>query len=209
MAPHTRSLTKPLIIGDVADEHVDAVVKQLDARDASATIVDTARLETGSYCVVDSWAEVDGDVIDFRQPRKGWIRRLAPPHWRRRTQGASEEAAVRSAWSSLLVGFAGEASVQWLTSIERLFFVENKLLQVRIAERLGIRTPRSVVVPDKKLIPENLGDELVVKPLGVGHFTGDDDVEWVVYAKPVQRGAPELDHLRSSLSPNATFALSR
>jgi hypothetical protein len=119
MAPHTRSLTKSLIIGDVADEHVAAVVEQLDKRDASATILDTARLETGSYRVVDSWAEVDGDVIDFRQPLKGWIRRLAPPHWRRRTQGASEEAAIRSAWSSLLVGFAGEASVQWLTTIER------------------------------------------------------------------------------------------
>ena len=195
MAPHTRSLTKPLIIGDVADEHVAAIVEQLDKRAASATIVDTAKLETGSYRIVDSWAEVGDDIIDFRQPRKGWIRRLAPPHWRRRTQGATEEAAVRSAWSSLLVGFAGEASVQWLTTIERLFFLENKLLQLRIAERLGIRTPRSAVVPDQELIPEELGDELVVKPLGVGHFTGSDDVEMVVYAKRLQRGAPELTHL--------------
>ena len=96
MAPRARPLTKPLIIGGIADEHVAAVVEQLDKRAARATIVDTAKLETGSYRVVDSWAEVDDDIIDFRQPRKGWIRRLAPPHWRRRTQGASEEAAVRS-----------------------------------------------------------------------------------------------------------------
>src|SRR5205085_10817980 len=130
------------------------------------------KLEAAPYKVVDSCAEVDGDVIDFRQVRKGWIRRLAPPHWRRRTLGASEEAAIRSAWSSLLVGFAGEGSVHWLTTIERLFFIENKLLQIRIAERLGIRTPRSAVVPDRALIPGDLGDELVVKPLGVGHFTG-------------------------------------
>jgi hypothetical protein len=195
VAPRVRSLTQPLIIGDIADEHVAAVVEQLDKRDASAAIVDTAKLEAGAYRVVDSWAEVDGDLVDFRQSRKGWIRRLAPPHWRRRTQGGSEEAAVRSAWSSLLVGFAGEANVQWLSTIERLFFIENKLLQLRIAERLGIRTPRSAVVPDKVLIPEDFGEELIVKPLGVGHFTGDDDVEQVVYAKALQRGAPELDHL--------------
>ena len=195
MAPRARPLTKPLIIGGIADEHVAAVVEQLDRRDAIATIIDTATLETGSYRFVDSWADVDGDVIDFRQPRRGWIRRLAPPHWRRRTQGGSEEAAVRSAWSSLLVGTAGEATVQWLTTIERLFFVENKLLQLRIAERLGIRTPRSAVVPDTELLPDDFGDELVVKPLGVGHFTGDDDAEWVVYAKPLRRDAPELDHL--------------
>jgi hypothetical protein len=195
VAPHARSLTKPLIIGDIADEHVAAVVERLAACGASATIVDTAKLETGFYRVVDSWAEVDDDIVDFRRPRQGWIRRLAPPHWRRRTQGATEDAAIRSAWSSLLVGFAGDASVRWLTTIEPLFFLENKLLQLRIAERLRIRTPRSAVVPEQELIPPELGDDLVVKPLGVGHFTGSDDVEMVVYATSLQRGAPELSHL--------------
>jgi hypothetical protein len=139
MAPHARPLTKPLIIGDVADEHVAAVVNQLDQAGASATIVDTAKLEAGNYRLIHCCAEVDGDVIDFGRSRKGWIRRLAPPHWRRRTRGGSEEAAVRSAWSALLVGFAGEGTVQRLSTIERLFFVENKLLQLRIAQRLGIR----------------------------------------------------------------------
>jgi hypothetical protein len=195
MAPHSRALTKPLIIGDIADEHVEAVVRQVRRRGTSATIVDTATLEVGEYRVVDSWAEVAGDVIDFRQPRRGWIRRLAPPHWRRRTRGASHEAAVRSAWSSLLVGFAGDAGVHWLTTIERLFFMENKLLQSRIAERLGILVPRTAVVPHRGLIPEEIGEEVVVKPLGVGHFTGDDDVERVVFARPLARDAPELDHL--------------
>jgi hypothetical protein len=38
----------------------------------------------------------------------------------------------------------------------------------------------------------------VVKPLGAGNFTGEDDVEFVVYARPMHRDAPELDHLESA-----------
>ncbi len=94
-----------------------------------------------------------------------------------------------------MVGIAGDASVEWLTRLERLFLSENKLLQERSARSLGIRTPRTVVTSDRSLIPGALGRDLVAKPLGTGHYTAEDAVEQVVWTQPLDVEALELDHL--------------
>jgi hypothetical protein len=198
LAPLTQRLIPPLIIGDRGDEHVAAVIEQLDKLRKHAVVVDVGRLERNAFRFEGSSAMVDGQVVDFRQSGRGWIRRLAEPQWRRRTHGGSEAAAIRSAWSALLVSLAGESAVNWLTSMERLFLAENKLLQLRIADRLGVSVPRSVVVSHRDLIPTELGDELVIKPLGAGQFSDSEDADWVVYATPIRRDAVELDHLGSA-----------
>lgn len=92
-------------------------------------------------------------------------------------------------------GVAGDASIHWLTSLERLFLCENKLIQERVARELGIRTPQTAVTSDRSLIPPALGQDLVVKPLGAGHYTGDDAAEQIVWTQHLKTGAPELNLL--------------
>lgn len=126
---------------------------------------------------------------------RGWIRRLAPPLWRTPVTSGSEAWAVRSAWTSLLIAIASDPSVLWLTSLNRLFFAENKLLQVRAARQLGIAAPATAVVASASDIPDALGSPLVVKPLGPSHFTDDERGEQVLWSQPIERSAPQLAHL--------------
>lgn len=129
---------------------------------------------------------------------RGWIRRLAPPRWRTPVTSGSEAWAIRSAWTSLLIAIASDPSVSWLTPLDRLFFAENKLLQARAADRLGIPVPATAVAATATDIPEQLGSPLVVKPLGPSHFTDDGGGEQVLWSHPLDRSAPELAHLKGA-----------
>ncbi len=107
----------------------------------------------------------------------------------------SREAAIRGAWTSLVAAIAGACEVTWLTPLERLFLRENKLLQARAAKALGIAAPRTAVVSQRALIPAELGDSLVVKPLGTATFTDSEGTERVVWARELGRDSPALDSM--------------
>jgi glutathione synthase/RimK-type ligase-like ATP-grasp enzyme len=126
---------------------------------------------------------------------RGWIRRLAPPRWRTPVTSGSEAWAIRSAWTSLLIAIAADPKVRWLTPLERLFFAENKLLQIRAAREIGISVPATAVSAASSDIPEALGSPLVVKPLGPSHFSDEVGAEQVLWSQPLERSAPELAHL--------------
>lgn len=168
--------------------------------------LDVADLEAGRYLLDGRTLQVGagGTSIELKPGTRGWIRRLAPPQWRRGVVGGSQAGAVRTAWIALIVAIAGDATVEWLTSLERLFLCENKLLQERIARGLGVPTPETVVTADPASIPGELGEYLVVKPLGTGHYTNDESAEQVVWAQPIDRAAPELE-----LLAGAPFILQR
>jgi glutathione synthase/RimK-type ligase-like ATP-grasp enzyme len=162
-------------------------------------LVDASVLEMGEYSVSDGVLTLeskDGAVeVSLRPPTRGWIRRLAPPLWRRCVTLGTEDAAIRSAWSALIGAVAGAPGVGWLTPLEHLFLRENKLLQVEVAQRLGISTPPTAVCSDRDLLPAVLGDELVVKPLGRSHFTDPAGTEQVVWTRGIDRNSDVLARL--------------
>jgi glutathione synthase/RimK-type ligase-like ATP-grasp enzyme len=120
--------------------------------------------------------------------------RLAPPEWRLGASPESYEGAVRASWLALVVAIAS-SGIPWLSRLERLFLAENKLVQACAAAELGIRTPRSVVASTRHWIPHQLGEPLVVKPLGPGDYLHAAGIGQVVFATELPRRAPELDDL--------------
>ena len=163
-------------------------------------VVDIAELEERGYRLHGRELQLgEGDMaVELTDGTRGWIRRLAPPQWRAGVVGGSHAGAVRTAWTALGVGIAGDTNVAWLTPLERLFLCESKLLQDRIARDLAILTPQTTVTSDRSLIPEALGRNLVIKPLGTSHYASDDAGEQVVWTNPLDVSAPELDHLGSA-----------
>lgn len=131
----------------------------------------------------------------FDSTTRGWIRRLAPPQWRQGVTLGGEQAAIRSAWIALVAAIAGATHVVWLTPLERLFLRENKMLQARAAQRLSIPTPPSAVVSDPALIPSELGDRLVVKPLRPATYTDAKGTEQVIWTQEISRDSSILDRL--------------
>ena len=63
---------------------------------------------------------------------------------------------------------------------------DNKLVQMRVAASIGLRVPPAVVCSRAHDVPASLGDRLVLKPLGAGHFV-HEGAERVVFARAVGR----------------------
>lgn len=183
------------------------MLEALEVLSAKPVLLDTATLESTSFAFEDDVLRLEPEEgeplrIKLGAPTRGWIRRLAPPHWRRGVQAGTEQAAVRSAWTALISAIASAAEVSWLTPLESLFLRENKVVQAAAASRLGIQTPKTIVVSDRSRIPAELGQDFVVKPLGSSTFSDGDGVEQVVWSQRVSRDSATLD-----LLPAAPFIL--
>ena len=111
--------------------------------------------------------------MSFDEPRRGWLRRLAPLGWHDGAVVGSLEGAEATAWLTLLVGLVRMCGAEWLTPVDVLVAAENKLLQYRCAASLGLAVPETVVASDAESL-RGLGDEVVLKPLGPGHFVSPE-----------------------------------
>jgi hypothetical protein len=94
-----------------------------------------------------------------------------------------------------LTGIIEAGGVFWLTPLLNLFAAENKLVQWKAARKLEIAAPKTVVVSDPRLIPDELGEVVVVKPLGPPDFDDDVGATWVVHTREVGRSDRVLDGL--------------
>ncbi|HZV72661.1 MAG TPA: hypothetical protein VFF79_03005 [Conexibacter sp.] len=153
----------------------------------SPLVVDVQSLEDAPYELVGEMLRAADREVGLSAGGRGWIRRIAPPGWRRGLISGSREAVERSAWTSLIVGIAGSPGVEWLTPLDRLVFCENKLIQGRVAQGLGVSIPRTAVVSLPEAIPAEFGENVVVKPLGSSHFAEADQQERVVWAESMSR----------------------
>jgi glutathione synthase/RimK-type ligase-like ATP-grasp enzyme len=93
----------------------------------------------------------------------------------------SRQAAELGARLILLVGLS-DATVNWLTTYWALHRAENKLVQLGCARDLGIHVPKTQVTSAASLLSEELGDPVVLKPLGSGDFV-QDGTYFTVYAR--------------------------
>ncbi|MFG1966096.1 RimK family alpha-L-glutamate ligase [Nonomuraea sp. NPDC049028] len=162
-----------LIVGDRGDPHVTAVLTHL-APGCQSWVVNAATLAENSYILQDACLSVRGPQGQFmlspQTGTRGWIRRLAPAAWQRGMVVESLEAAEKTAWLSLLTAVLRTCGVEWLTGIDALVTAENKLVQHATAVRLGVPTPATMVTNDLSAVREAIGPDIVLKPLGPGHF---------------------------------------
>jgi hypothetical protein len=190
-----------VVIGSYDDPHVEAVFRDLDSSntlliDAESVTQRGYKLHDGTFSIEKGTAEENPIQLDRDGIARGWIRRLAPPDWQRGLVVDSHDAAVKTAWLSLLVAIIRTCSVDWLTGIDELVAAENKLVQHAKARQLGIPTPETIVCSDANAARAALGDDIVLKPLGTGHFYEGDE-PFVIYTAEVSLGGPELDALAS------------
>jgi hypothetical protein len=162
-------------------------------------VVDLATLERQPFELrahpTDTSFVLGQEARQIGRGTRGWIRRLAEPDWRQRDAPGTYGAVVRSAWINLLVAIAHGLDVDWLTPLDALNLAENKAFQLLEAQRLGIRTPATAVVSARDRLPPELGDPVVVKPLGPGAYRDEDGAMRVVHAHLVERGSDVLEAL--------------
>lgn len=177
-----------LVVGDLADPHVQVVTKELPPE--GLVVVDAESLpRTAGRIGLDESVLHDATgkpvVLSLAVPIRGWVRRLAPAGWDGGVVLGSHRAAVLASRLALLGAVLRDPAVTWLTPVDALVAAENKLVQYRAAIRLGVRVPATVVAHDAGALAAELGDPFLLKPLGPGNFADDTGGQQVTYARVV------------------------
>lgn len=177
-----------VIVGDLADPHVAAVVGAAQSRGSRTAVFDAASLASQPWDWKNGQFRLAGAALSGR----GWIRRLHPADWQTGTRLGSLEAAEATAWLQMLAGVVRSAEVVWLTPLDPAVAAENKLVQDVVARRVGVAVPGTTIATRAPTT------DCVVKPLGPGHFVDATGAPWAV---PALRVTPEM---RTAL-PSAPF----
>lgn len=161
-----------LVIGDVRDVHLAAVVGSLrELGGPEPVVVDAPLLTTESYTVIGGERITIGDrTLDLNREARGWLRRSSPTMWAAGMVAGSLEWLERRAFLTLVASISRLGGIDWLTSVDAMLRAEDRLLQLETAQELGYRTPRTVVTGSAGTAKEFLGDQFVVKPLSMGYF---------------------------------------
>ncbi len=192
---------KVVVIGNVGDPHAAAVLDRIPS-DFWPLLIDAEKLPTCQYCLQDGLLavrEANGREVKVASgdAARGWIRRLAPPDWHRGLVVESHDGAVKTAWLTLLASVLRLCGVHWLSSVEDLVIAENKLVQYAAALRVGVQVPPTVVTNNHESARATLGGEIILKPLGPGHFYEGEE-PYVVFATVAKLDGPELRSLSAA-----------
>lgn len=189
-------LGPPLVIGDRSDPHVNAVAEAMKSMGIQPVALDVLTLsehrwrrhnEAFEIVVEDEWVA----------PRRGWLRRLSPAGHHHGVQLGSRDAAEAAARLALIASLT-EAGLKWLSDYWTVLRAENKMIQYAVAGRLGIPVPAAAVASDISSVDEEIGNPVVVKPLGPGDYLVDGQA-FAVHSRVARRGDDSLAGL--SLAP--------
>lgn len=173
----------PLIVGNSADLHVQAVVSAMNTEPA---IIDAASF-------LDSPATITAETLEIHGARvklgPGWLRRLAPDGWAENIDAPGIDAACRSAAVSALATIARDERFAWLTALDHLGGAENKPYQYRRAAAAGVPVPEWIVTTDPDAVPDD--GKWVAKALGPGSFIDDNGNGRIVPTRSIHTGDRE------------------
>lgn len=173
----------PIIVGDPADIHVQAVLEYLDN---PPTVFDAATFLTAPVTIDSGGLQIAGNKVGHG---RGWLRRLAPAGWSGTMNATDERAATFGAAMSALAAVARDARIDWLTPLDRLGGAENKPAQYTAAASAGVPVPAWIVTTDPDALPR--GGTWVSKPLGPGSFIDGDGNGRIVPTARVDLGDPD------------------
>jgi hypothetical protein len=188
----------PLIVGDVEDSHVAAVVSALaDLQDKEPIVFDAPSLRREGFRLEGEGLMV-GDRLTGLGKGRGWLRRYAPTMWGAGTLAGGLEAVTIRSFLGLVGSLSRVGGIEWLTPLERMLAAEDKLYQLQEASRSGARVPRTLVTSDGADAERSLGRTFVVKPLVGGYFWADDGPR-AVYAESLV--ASDMDRVDFGAAP--------
>ncbi|MER6560171.1 hypothetical protein ABT300_21030 [Streptomyces sp. NPDC001027] len=175
-----------VVIGDVDDPHVEAVLQRLPREttavlDAATLPAALSRLSPQDSVVFDRLGQPV--QLSRHAPARGWIRRLAPAGWDTGVELGGQAAAGMAARMTTLAAVLRDAGLTWLCTVDALFTAENKIVQYRAAAALGVAAPATLVCGDPAVLAAELGEPFIIKPLGPGNFTGKDGSQHIVHAQ--------------------------
>ena len=170
---------RALLIGSTSDAHLRAVAERLRGSGVEPVVFDAHSLREEGYTFAPGELVIGGSVI--AHDVRGWLRRVAPSRWTSgHLVGSVEDVSLR-ARVHLVAAIARHGNREWLTGIDALQAAEDRMHQLAMASRVGIRTPTTIVTADPLEIRKALGDDAVIKPFATGAFVNAEGQPQAVY----------------------------
>ena len=178
-------MTLPIVIGESSDPHVGAVVAALARKRVTPTLLSIRKLQRDAYGLSGEGLTVSGQpVVSSVERVNGWIRRLAPSTWRHDPPNSDLDRVERAAWIEVMLAVSQSPQIRWLSRLRDLDEAENKIVQYRTAEALGLAVPTWFVGSDGAA-DKMRDDHWILKPLGPAEFFDADGDRMQVFAAPV------------------------
>jgi hypothetical protein len=163
-----------LIVGSLADVHVQAVLKVVQSVGAPPPIVTDARsLQEGGFTLSGDCLHTAAGQLSMSEGR-GWLRRYAPSGWGSGVVGGSLEAAVHRSFLTLVGNISRTGGLEWLTRVDEMLRAEDRMVQLETAASIGIKIPRTLITSSAERAIQVLGPRFIVKPLSLGFYWGPD-----------------------------------
>lgn len=191
----------PLIIGDVRDVHVGAIVAQLVRHGCDPVVIDAKGLSERPFELRHDMLVIDGREVDLSSGR-GWLRRYSPSGWvGGSTRGGGHDAFARQSFLSVVGSISRLGRRRWLTPVDRMQHAEDRLIQLEAARSLGICVPHTLIATAPERIVAELGPRFLVKQLTGGYYFDEAGEGRVLFATPVDaKVALQLDFAAAAVA---------
>lgn len=163
-----------LIISTAVDSATDEVVRILGERGAGVARVNSEDLPFDGALSVD-FQGASGAELQFNGKRACaaaiWYRRLRTPSKPEGMDSGIYDFCLRENRAAMLGGLMGQRA-RWMSHPAAVWQAEFKPFQLRIAQEVGLRIPRTLVSNDPDMIirAHSRFGEMIVKPARSGHF---------------------------------------
>jgi len=184
-----------LIVSTVADTATDEVVRCLIARGVPHRRINTEDFPFERNLTLDYQAEGQTSIAFHASsvtPQSIWYRRFRSPSCPGNMDPGIYEFCLRENRAALLGGLLTQTA-RWMSNPTSVWRAEFKPYQLRIAQEVGVRIPKTIVSNDPEMIRRAYRDfgPLIVKPARSGHFRMGED-EFSIFTSPMAE-----EHLES------------
>ena len=147
-----------LIVAPMTDLHARAVIDPIKRHGGTVALAsfrhlaETDALSIHGEKIYSSSLRIGDSLIDLRQTRSIWWRRVENPIGR--PNGTSESWFRYKEWQSFLFSLEAASDCHWVNRPSRQWFACRKALQMAVANRLGLRTPATLITNDAAQVRE-------------------------------------------------------
>lgn len=192
-----------LIVSTVADVATDAVVEALTRRGACFVRINTEDLPfemslTLRYGETEQLCAIGDHTLS---PATVWYRRVRAPARPESMDAGVHAFCLRENRAALLGGLLG-LPARWMSHPAAVWQAEFKPHQLCVAERLGLRIPKTLVSNDPEAIRQfhHAAGPLIVKPADSGHYSEGGE-SFAIYTTRLTH--EHLDHVdEARLAPS-------
>lgn len=177
-----------LIISTVVDTATDAVVLSLSQRGISHHRINTENFPFESNFTLDFQA-IGNTAITFQSgriaPHAIWYRRLRSPGCPENMDSGIYDFCLRENRAAFLGGLLTQRT-RWMSHPSDVWRAEFKPNQLKIAQEVGMRIPKTIVSNDPVIIRRTFREfgPLIVKPARSGHFWQGGE-EFSIFTCPI------------------------